>query len=90
MDIVWDESLALEGRAGYYGQIGDHQVPAYVNEEGVNPRHGTETFAEMELELDNWHWPGTVFRLRTGKALGRDRKEVAVLRLGMGRHQPAG
>jgi glucose-6-phosphate 1-dehydrogenase len=142
VDIVWDESLALEGRAGYYdgvgalkdmlqnhllqllclvameppvslgerdlrdrkldvlrsvrpltdsdvirrtrrarylaGQIGDQQVPAYVDEEGVSPRRGTETFAEMELELDNWRWPGTVFRLRTGKALGRDRKEVAV------------
>ena len=142
VDIVWDESLALEGRAGYYdgvgalkdmlqnhllqllclvameppislserdlrdrkldvlrsvrpftdsgvvrgtrrarylaGRIGDHQVPAYVDEEGVDPRHGTETFAEMELGLDNWRWPGTVFRLRTGKALGRDRKEVAV------------
>ena len=49
-----------------------------MDEEGVSPRHGTETFAEMELELDNWRWPGTVFRLRTGKALGRDRKEVAV------------
>src|SRR5689334_8388828 len=32
----------------------------------------------MQLELDNWRWPGTVFRLRTGKALARDRKEVAV------------
>jgi glucose-6-phosphate 1-dehydrogenase len=53
-------------------------VPAYVDEEGVDSRHGTETFAEMELELDNWRWPGTVFRLRTGKALGRARKEVAV------------
>jgi hypothetical protein len=66
-------------RARYLaGQIGDQQVPAYVDEEGVSPRRGTETFAEMELELDNWRWPGTVFRLRTGKALGRDRKEVAV------------
>jgi hypothetical protein len=59
-------------------RIGDQQVPAYVDEEGVSPRRSTETFAEMELELDNWRWPGTVFRLRTGKALGRDRKEVAV------------
>jgi glucose-6-phosphate 1-dehydrogenase len=30
------------------------------------------------LELDNWRWPGTIFRLRTGKGLRRDRKEVAV------------
>ena len=142
VDIVWDETLALEGRAGYYdgvgalrdmlqnhllqllclvameppvslgerdlrdrkvdvlrsvrpltdadvqrrtrrarylaGRIGDRRVPAYVDEEGVDPSHGTETFAEMELELDNRRWPGTIFRLRTGKALGRDRMEVAV------------
>jgi glucose-6-phosphate 1-dehydrogenase len=32
----------------------------------------------VELELDNWRWAGTTFRLRSGKALGRDRKEVAV------------
>jgi glucose-6-phosphate 1-dehydrogenase len=142
VDIVWDESLTLEGRAGYYdgvgalkdmlqnhllqllclvamepplslgerdlrdrkmdvlrsvrpltdehvarrtrrgrylaGRIGDREVPAYADEEGVDPAHRTETFAEVELELDNWRWPGTVFRLRTGKALRRDRKEVAI------------
>jgi glucose-6-phosphate 1-dehydrogenase len=142
VDIVWDETLALEGRAGYYdgvgalkdmvqnhllqllclvameppislgerdlrdrkmdvlrsvrpltdadvvartrrgrylaGRIGDRAVPAYADEEGVDPAHRTETFAEVVLELDNWRWPGTIFRLRTGKALRRDRKEVAV------------
>ena len=44
----------------------------------MDPARRTETFAEIELELDNWRWPGTVFRLRTGKALRRDRMEVAV------------
>jgi len=142
VDIIWDESLALEGRAGYYdgvgalkdmlqnhllqllclvameppislgdrdlrdrkvdvlrsirrlspeeavrwtcrarytgGQIGGQAVPAYVEEHGVKPEHRTETFAEVHFELDNWRWAGSVFRLRTGKALRRDRKEVAV------------
>jgi glucose-6-phosphate 1-dehydrogenase len=142
IDIVWDEPLALEGRAGYYdgvgalkdmlqnhllqllclvamepplslgqrdlrdrkvdvlrsvtplageaiargtrrgqytaGRIGDREVPAYADEDGVDPAHRTETFAEIELRLDNWRWPDTVFRLRTGKALRRERKEVAV------------
>ena len=142
VEIVWDESLALEGRAGYYdgvgalkdmlqnhllqllclvameppislserdlrdrkvdvlrsvrplagddivrrtrrgryvaGRIGDHDIPSYVDEEGVDPAHRTETFAQIDLELDNWRWPGTIFRLRTGKALGSDRKEVTV------------
>jgi glucose-6-phosphate 1-dehydrogenase len=142
VEITWDESLALEGRAGYYdgvgalkdmlqnhllqilcliameppmslsehdlrnrkvdvlrsvrplgieeavrctrraryasGRIGDRAVPAYIEEAGVDPKHRTETFAEMTLELDNWRWSGTKFRLRTGKAMRRDRKEVAV------------
>ena len=142
IDIVWDETLALEGRAGYYDGVGalkdmlqNHllqllclvameppisldardlrdrkvdvlrsirplsdedvvrhtrrarytsgtvdgvAVPAYVDEEGVDPDHGTETFAEMELLLDSWRWHGTLFRLRTAKALGRNRKDVAV------------
>jgi glucose-6-phosphate 1-dehydrogenase len=142
VDVVWDETLALEGRAGYYdgvgalkdmlqnhllqilclvameppislgdrdlrdrkvdvlrsirplsqeeaagttcraryasGQIGERAVPAYTEEEGVDPGRRTETFAEMRLELDNWRWAGTIFRLRTGKALRRDRMDVAV------------
>jgi glucose-6-phosphate 1-dehydrogenase len=142
VEIVWDETLALEGRAGYYDGVGalkdmlqNHllqllclvameppisldardlrdrkvdvlrsirplsdddvvrhtrrarytsgviagvSVPAYVDEDGVDPGHRTETFAEMELRVDNWRWRDTRFRLRTGKALGRDRKEVAV------------
>jgi glucose-6-phosphate 1-dehydrogenase len=142
IEITWDESLALEGRAGYYdhvgalkdmvqnhllqllclvameppislgerdlrdrkvdvlrsvrpfddddvatrtrrarygaGRVGDRDIPAYVAEDGVAPEHGTETFAEVVLELDSWRWSGTSFRLRTGKALARDRKEIVV------------
>jgi glucose-6-phosphate 1-dehydrogenase len=142
IEIVWEESLGLEGRAGYYdgvgalkdvvqnhllqvlcllameppislgerdlrdrkvdvlrsirpfdesavrsytrraryraGRIGEREVPAYVDESGVDPAHRTETFAEVVLELDTWRWAGTRFRLRTGKAFGRDRKVVLV------------
>ncbi|HYB27532.1 MAG TPA: glucose-6-phosphate dehydrogenase [Solirubrobacteraceae bacterium] len=139
-EIIWEESLALEGRAGYYdhvgalkdmvqnhllqlfclvameppislgerdlrdrkvdvlrsvrqfedadvatrtrraryraGRVGDRNIPSYVEEDGVTPERGTETFAEVTLELDSWRWSGTRFRLRTGKAMGEDRKEV--------------
>jgi glucose-6-phosphate 1-dehydrogenase len=142
IDIVWEETLALEGRAGYYDGVGalkdmlqnhllqllclvameppisldardlrDHKVDVlrsirplsdddvvrhtrrgrytrgvidgaevrdYVDEDGVDPTHHTETFAEIELGVDNWRWHDTRFRLRTGKALGRNRMEVAV------------
>ena len=142
IEIIWEESLALEGRAGYYdhvgalkdmvqnhlfqllclvameppislgerdlrdhkvdvlrsvrpfddddvavrtrrarygaGRVGDREIPAYVEEDGVTPEHGTETFAEVTLELESWRWSGTRFRLRTGKAMAHDRKEVVV------------
>lgn len=142
IEIIWEETLTLEGRAGYYdqvgaledmvqnhllqllcliameppitlserdlrdrkvdvlrtlrpltdaetprrtrrarytaGTIGERRVPSYIDEDGVDPRHRTETFAEIELTLDNWRWSGTRFVLRSGKALAADRKEVAV------------
>ena len=142
VDIVWEESLALEGRAGYYdgvgalkdmvqnhllqvlclvameppvslderdlrdrkvdvlrsirpltdedvkrysrrarylaGRIGDREIPAYVDEPGVDPARQTETFAEVTLKLDNWRWSGTTFRIRAAKAIGGGRREVAV------------
>jgi glucose-6-phosphate 1-dehydrogenase len=144
VDIIWDETLALEDRASYYdragalkdviqnhllqilciiameppltinerdlrdgkfdvlrsvramtveeaarhsrrarytaGRLADgRDVPDYVEEKGVDTKRGTETFAEIVLEIDNWRWAGTRFVLRTGKALASRRKE-AVLR----------
>jgi glucose-6-phosphate 1-dehydrogenase len=58
--------------------VGDRDIPAYVDEEGVTAGNDTETFAEVTLELDSWRWSRTSFRLRTGKAMGEDRKEVIV------------
>lgn len=142
VEIVWDESLTLEGRAGYYdhagalrdmvqnhllqvlclltmeapvtftaddvrdrkvdllrtvrhltpdeaaarsvrgrygpGRIDGRAVPAYVDEPGVDPSRGTETFAQVTLELDSWRWQGTPVTLRSGKALGGDRREILV------------
>jgi glucose-6-phosphate 1-dehydrogenase len=76
-----DGDVVRHTRRGRYtsGVIDGVSVPAYVDEDGVDPAHRTETFAEMELRLDNWRWYETIFRLRAGKALGRIRKEVAVL-----------
>jgi glucose-6-phosphate 1-dehydrogenase len=142
VEITWEETLALEGRAGYFdsigimldiiqnhllqvlclvameapssldegelrrpkievlravkrlspeevrrrtvrarygeGRIGDRDIPAYVDEEGVDPERRTETFAEVTLEVDSPRWAGVPFVLRTGKALGRDLGEIAV------------
>ena len=140
IEIVYDESLALEGRAGYYdhagalvdmiqshllqvmallmmepvssidertfrnakaevlratrlhgsartasrrarytgGKLGNRVVPAYTREEGVDPSRRTETLAELTLEVRNWRWSGVPVVLRSGKALGRPRKEAVV------------
>jgi glucose-6-phosphate 1-dehydrogenase len=142
VDIVFDETLGLEGRAGYYdgagalldmvqnhllqllclvamepptslgerdlrdrkldvlravrsldqaevvagtvrarytaGRVQGRELPAYVDEPGVRPDRGTETFAQVRFFVDNWRWAGVPFVLRSGKALGRDRREVAV------------
>ncbi|MDP8936217.1 MAG: glucose-6-phosphate dehydrogenase [Actinomycetota bacterium] len=142
VDIVWDETVALEGRAGYYdgagalrdviqnhllqllcliamekpvtlgekdlrdrkvellravrrpteaevathsirarytsGRVGERDVPNYVDEPGVDPARQTETFAEVTLMVDNDRWRGVPFRLRTGKALAGDRREMGV------------
>ncbi len=50
----------------------------YLDEEGVDPSLETETFASMTLRVDSWRWAGVPFVLRSGKALGEDRHEIAI------------
>jgi glucose-6-phosphate 1-dehydrogenase len=131
VEILWEETLGLEGRAGYYdgtgalkdvlqshmlqllvlvameasgdrelherklevarairvvesrraryaaGTLADgREVPAYVDEDGVDPSRCTETFAEVAVVVDTPRWSGTRFVLRTGKALSARRKLV--------------
>ncbi len=142
VDITWDETIGVEGRAGYYDHAGalrdmlqnhllqllalvameapsrlderevrDRKVtvlravrtlapaevasqtvrarytagvvdgidyPDYSAEPGVDPSRGTETFASVELAIDNWRWAGVPFRLRAGKALGVARRFVEI------------
>ena len=68
----------MAGRLAGTGGAANRDVPAYVREQGVDPTRGTETFAEIVLELDSWRWAGTQFVLRAGKALSQRRKGVIV------------
>jgi glucose-6-phosphate 1-dehydrogenase len=63
----------VEGRDGVR-----RPVDSYVAAPGVEPSKETETFVDVTLFVDNWRWAGVPFRLRTGKALRRDRREVVV------------
>ena len=74
-------TATVRGRYGagtVAGRGVERRVAAYVEADGVDPGRGTETFAEVVLHIDNWRWSGVPFRLRTGKALAADRREVVV------------
>lgn len=64
--------------AGTAAGTGGLPVRGYADEDDVDPACGTETFAEVALEVDTPRWAGTRFVLRTGKALAADRKRVVV------------
>ena len=55
-----------------------HDVAAYADAPGVDPARQIETYTEVVLHLDTPRWQGVPFRLRTGKALSADRREVVV------------
>jgi glucose-6-phosphate 1-dehydrogenase len=60
------------------GKIGDTDIEDYRKTEDVGPGSTTETYAALKLTIDNWRWAGVPFYLRTGKALGIKRTEVAI------------
>jgi glucose-6-phosphate 1-dehydrogenase len=60
------------------GKIGDTEIEDYGKTEDVRPGSTTETYAALKLTIDNWRWAGVPFYLRTGKALGIKRTEVAI------------
>jgi glucose-6-phosphate 1-dehydrogenase len=71
------EQRTIRARYGA-GTIEKRPIPAYTDEEGVDPTRGTETFAQITFMIDNLRWAGVPFVLRCGKALSRFRGEIAV------------
>ncbi|MBA8817160.1 glucose-6-phosphate 1-dehydrogenase [Microbacterium halimionae] len=51
-----------------------HGTPSYVDEDGVDASGDTETLAELRLAVDTPRWKGVPFILRSGKALGTNRR----------------
>ena len=49
------------------------QHDGYREIEGVAADSTTETFAALQLRVDNWRWSGVPFFIRTGKNLPADR-----------------
>jgi glucose-6-phosphate 1-dehydrogenase len=78
---TWSEEDALRNSVrGQYrgGMIDDTEIEDYRKTPDVRPDSTTETFAALKLVIDNWRWAGVPFYLRTGKALGTKRTEVAI------------
>ncbi len=65
------------------------QYEGYLDVEDVAAGSTTETYAAMELEVDNWRWAGVPFFVRAGKCMAVKSTEVTVFfkrppRLGVG------
>jgi len=60
------------------GEIAGKPVPAYVQEDRVDARSVTETYAALKLYVDNWRWRGVPFYLRTGKRMAEARSLVSI------------
>ncbi|AXQ57822.1 MULTISPECIES: glucose-6-phosphate dehydrogenase [Streptomyces] len=75
-DDLGKDTVRAQYSAGWQG--GEKAV-GYLEEEGINPRSTTDTYAAVKLEVDNRRWAGVPFYLRTGKRLGRRVTEIAVV-----------
>jgi len=58
------------------GEIEGRLVRAYRREPKVSPTSTTETYAALQLFVENWRWAGVPFYLRSGKRLARRRTEI--------------
>jgi len=65
------------------------QYDGYLDIDGVAPDSTTETYAALQLEIENWRWAGVPFFIRTGKRLPATQTELRLVfknapRLGFG------
>jgi glucose-6-phosphate 1-dehydrogenase len=54
------------------------QYDGYLSEEGILPNSQTETFAAIQLYIDNWRWQGVPFYIRSGKNLKEKTSEITI------------
>ena len=75
------EDLDAATARGRYaeGWQGTEKVPGYLDEDGVDEGHHTETYAALKVDVRTRRWAGVPFYLRTGKRLGKRVTEIAVV-----------
>jgi glucose-6-phosphate 1-dehydrogenase len=74
------EEVARRTVRGQYGpsQISGKRVPGYREEPDVKPDSKIETYAAVELYVNNWRWAGVPFYIRTGKRMPKQASEIRV------------
>ena len=55
------------------------QYDGFLDVDGVEKGSTTETFAALELDVDNWRWSGVPFFIRAGKCLPAKSSEVTAI-----------
>lgn len=77
--IPWEhmDTMAVRGQYGP-GFINGEPVKGYREEENVDPHSQVETYAALELYVDNWRWAGVPFYVRAGKRLPKRATEIAI------------
>jgi glucose-6-phosphate 1-dehydrogenase len=55
------------------------QYEGFLEVKDVDPKSTTETFAALELSVDNWRWSGVPFFVRAGKCLPAKVSEVTAV-----------
>ncbi|MEN2741114.1 glucose-6-phosphate dehydrogenase [Microbacterium sp. X-17] len=75
------DDLASATARGQYagGWQGGEEVHGFLDEDGMDPKSTTETYAALKLEINTRRWADVPFYLRTGKRLGRRVTEIAVV-----------
>jgi glucose-6-phosphate 1-dehydrogenase len=74
----FDSDSERGARPVWAGNGERERVAAYRDEERVNPESGTETYAAVRLQIENWRWAGVPFYLRAGKRLKKRATEISI------------
>jgi len=71
------DEFTIRGQYGP-GYIDGELVKGYRQEDNVNPQSMIETYAALQLYIDNWRWTDVPFFLRAGKRLPKRATEIAI------------
>lgn len=78
----WDtpEKVAANVVRAQYaaGHVDGNPVPAYRDEDRVNPHSETEAYVAVRLLIDTWRWSGVPFYIRMGKRLPKKSTEISI------------